>query len=183
MRLFIAITLSESIKTELQKAQHSFRLNKQRGNFTSFNNLHLTLVFIGESSLKECEAIEATLEEITSEPFELTLGELGCFNRKDGEIWWVGIKPNESLMKLQKQIRSQFRKNNIPFEDIKYVPHITLVRNYRAIHQDEPLRLSLIEAHHFKVTSFSLMKSERIHEELQYTEVSRFTLKPLEEVL
>jgi 2'-5' RNA ligase len=182
MRLFIAITLSETIKLALQDLQTPFRLRRQRGNFTTFNNLHLTLVFIGECSIQETEVIESILEEVKGLPFELTLGELGNFIKRDGEIWWVGIKPNPYLNKLQANITKVLRENDISFEDKKYVPHLTLVRNYKASTQ-ETLLLSQSKPLSFKVNSFSLMKSERFHDELQYTEIAAFNLNPDEKVL
>jgi len=182
MRLFIAITLSDPIKQALQDLQTPFRLRRQRGNFTSFNNLHLTLVFIGECSIQETEVIESILEEVKGLPFELTLGELGNFIKRDGEIWWVGVKPNPHLNKLQANITKVLRENDISFEDKKYVPHLTLVRNYKASTQ-ETLLLSQSKPLSFKVNSFSLMKSERFHDELQYTEIAAFNLNPDEKVL
>jgi 2'-5' RNA ligase len=182
MRLFIAITLSETIKQALQDLQTPFRLRRQRGNFTTFNNLHLTLVFIGECSIQETEFIESILEEVKGHPFELTLGELGLFIKKDGEIRWVGIRHNPLLTKLQASITQALRENEISFEDRKYVPHLTLVRNYRASTQESFL-LSQSKPLSFKVNSFSLMKSERNHDELQYTEIAAFNLNPDEKAL
>ena len=176
MRLFIAITLNESCKTLLQNAQTPFRLNRLRGSFTSYENFHLTLVFIGECDVKTTQCIENALYEISSQPFELTLGELGCFTRKSEEIWWVGLKSNSRLMTLHKEICQRLKNYDIEFEDQKYIPHLTLVRNYRPVHTDQPIILPSLEPITIEVNSVSLMKSERLHDELKYTEIMRVEL-------
>ncbi len=48
MRLFIAIPLSDTMKDALTAVQDEMYDNGVRGNFTSRENMHLTLAFIGE---------------------------------------------------------------------------------------------------------------------------------------
>ncbi len=45
MRLFYAVTFSEDVRRELSRIQEELRAKTVRGNFTLFENLHLTLVF------------------------------------------------------------------------------------------------------------------------------------------
>jgi len=176
MRLFIAITLNDSCKTLLQNAQTPFRLNRKRGNFTSYENFHLTLVFIGECDAKTTQTIETALYEITAQPFEVSLGELGCFTRKSEEIWWVGIKSNSRLTALHKEICQLLKTFEIEFEEQKYIPHLTLVRNYLPADNHQPIILPRLEPIIIPVNAISLMKSERLHGELKYTEIMRVEL-------
>lgn len=171
MRCFIAIPLDHKIRSVLESAQTPFRLNRQRGNFTAYDNFHLTLVFNGELDQQEIDQISQILEDLDTLPFELTLGDLGCFNRRDGEIWWVGVKATSALLKLQAQLVSALREAQIPFEDQRYVPHLTLVRNYKARQENKTITLPKIDPLSMSVTRVSLMKSERIHDELRYTEI------------
>ena len=53
MRLFIAIPLSDTMKDALTAVQDEMYDNGVRGNFTSRENMHLTLAFIGEYPDKE----------------------------------------------------------------------------------------------------------------------------------
>ncbi len=50
MRLFYAITFEETVRRRLSDIQNALRTQTMRGNFTLFDNLHLTLVFIGETA-------------------------------------------------------------------------------------------------------------------------------------
>lgn len=48
MRLFIEINFNEDIIEDLVRLQAEFKRCRVAGNFTKPENLHLTLVFIGE---------------------------------------------------------------------------------------------------------------------------------------
>lgn len=48
MRLFIAINFNEDVIEDLVRLQAEFKRCRVAGNFTKPENLHLTLVFIGE---------------------------------------------------------------------------------------------------------------------------------------
>ena len=171
MRCFIAIPLDHQLKSVLEQAQIPFRLHRHRGNFTSLDNFHLTLAFNGELDQQQIAQIGLILEDLDFQPFELTLHELGCFNRKDGEIWWVGVKPTSHLLQLQSHLVSALRNAEIPFEDQRFVPHLTLVRNYKPRQDTASIILPQIQPVSMIVRRISLMKSERIQGELRYTEI------------
>ena len=48
MRLFIAINFNTETCTQLLALRDELRIESQRGSFTAPENLHLTLVFLGE---------------------------------------------------------------------------------------------------------------------------------------
>lgn len=173
MRVFIAITFDETIKAELQNAQVPFRLNRQRGNFTSYDNFHLTLVFIGEATRQDLEVLEDVIESIEFDSFELKLGSLGSFPSKDGAVWWVGCQKEPKLFDLQSQIVAALRKTDLNFEDKRYKPHVTLVRSFKPARPDQTLVLPSVKPLTIPVKAISLMKSERIHDVLTYTEIYR----------
>ena len=50
MRIFIAINLEQEISDALEKLIHKLKDQSVQGNFTRKENLHITLVFIGETS-------------------------------------------------------------------------------------------------------------------------------------
>lgn len=50
MRLFIAIDLNNEIKDILNHSIQELKRNSVSGNFTPLENLHLTVVFIGETN-------------------------------------------------------------------------------------------------------------------------------------
>lgn len=48
MRLFVAIQLSDDMKDSIEGVQDEFYDQGVKGNYTIRENMHLTLVFIGE---------------------------------------------------------------------------------------------------------------------------------------
>ena len=77
MRLFIAINLSDEIRTALIDAQNDMYEGGVRGNFSPEENLHLTLAFIGE--YPNPEAVQEALSGLEIRPFSITLDRCGSF--------------------------------------------------------------------------------------------------------
>ena len=67
MRLFIAINLSYAMKDSLINMQNALYDRGVRGNYTSEENLHLTLAFIGE--YPDAETVLDALSSVSFRPF------------------------------------------------------------------------------------------------------------------
>ena len=91
MRLFIAINLTQNMKQALLDAQDTMKKAKVHGRFTPEANMHLTLAFIGE--YPDPDDVLDVLEDITFQPFTITLEGTGCF----GDLWWAGIKKSDAI--------------------------------------------------------------------------------------
>ncbi len=122
MRLFIAINLSPAMKDSLINLQNSFYDEGVRGNYTTEENLHLTLAFIGE--YPSPHTVLDALENISFTPFTLSLDGIGSY----GGLWWAGIKSSPALDTVVRRIRRALSENGIPFDKRKFSPHITLLR-------------------------------------------------------
>ena len=164
MRLFIAINFNEDTKNKLLALRDELRSNSQRGNFSLPENLHLTLAFIGEVSPNKVEKIEAILETITFEPFEVTVDKLGTFSH--GTLWYATLCEYKPLMLLQREITYKLALCGFEMDGRKYSPHITLGREI--VTDEKPWR---IEPFGETVTKIDLMKSERIQGKLTYTPI------------
>ena len=73
MRLFIAINLSSAMKDALINIQNAFYDAGVRGNYTSEENLHLTLAFIGE--YPDAESVMDSLAAVSFTPWTQSCGE------------------------------------------------------------------------------------------------------------
>ena len=91
MRLFIAIPLSDAVKDALTAVQDEMYDNGVRGNFTSRENMHLTLAFIGEYPDKD-QVMDA-LSTVSFSAFSLSLSGMGCFR----DLWWAGMDESAPL--------------------------------------------------------------------------------------
>lgn len=167
MRLFVAINWGIETRERFIALREELRSHSQRGNFSLDENLHLTLVFLGECDTKQIAAAKAAMNAVRFEPFNAVIDRMGRFRRDGGDTWWAGLRGDKPLMILQQELSDRLREAGFKLENRKYSPHVTLgrevVTNY-AIGKIEPF----VET----VTGFELMKSERIGGKLTYMAIS-----------
>ena len=161
MRLFIAIQLSDEMKKALITCMHDLKKQGVEGNYVPAENLHLTLAFIGE--YKEPERVKKVMEKVPLPQFRMTLSEKGNF----GNLLWAGVKGNQKLKSYVKELRAALKEEGIPFDDDKFVPHITIVRKVSA---KKPYQVQLPKAE-MTVKRAALMKSEMGKGRVVYREV------------
>jgi len=164
MRLFIAINFDDEVKARLLQCQESLRLASVSGNFTRPENLHLTLVFLGETPLTCVREIQRVMDCASNEPFTLQCEGMGKF----GDTWWVGIRQNLALTNLHNHLSQGLRAAGFTIESRSFKPHLTLAREIilrsgASPEKPEPFAVQ-IEAMH-------LMTSERINGKLTYISI------------
>lgn len=172
MRLFIAINFCEEIKDKLQNVQNALKEHSLRGNYTTADNLHLTLVFLGEVADARVRVLRQVMDGVTGAPFELRMNGVGRFKRDGGDIWWMGVDLSESLQTLYDRLYDGVTQNGFSVEKRRFTPHLTLARE---VNMKSGFDLALVSA---QIQTFgaaadkiSLMKSERIRGKLTYTEI------------
>lgn len=166
MRLFFAVPFGEEALGRLSAAQALLRQQAAQGRFSPRENLHLTLVFLGELPPSRLEALRRAAESVSFSPFCAEFDRIGCFSREGGSIWWAGLRPTPALLSLQRSLASALRREGVSLEERRFVPHVTLAR------QVKPDRLfpGGAPALNFStaVESFALMESRREGGTLRY---------------
>ena len=160
MRLFIAINLSDAMKGSLINTQNALYDLGVRGNYTSEENLHLTLAFIGE--YPNAEPVLDALSSVSFRPFDLSLEGMGRF----GDLWWAGMRDSVPLTAVVRRLRRALAENGIPFDKKRFSPHITLIRKASGTLPGitpEPASMT--------VTALSLMRSDCGRNGMIYTEL------------
>lgn len=172
MRLFVSIDLPETV----QKKLHGWLPDHSGLRYTPQKQLHLTLLFLGECTTEEKNVIIGKLSDITFNPFELMISDLGSFpDRKNPRVIWAGVKKNPDLPKLQKQISSTLKGFAEENENREFHPHITLARtNKRFIYKQTDQLYEPGEPISFNVDSFSLKKSVLSPEGSMHSVVNKF---------
>ena len=164
MRLFVAINFNDETRSRLITIRDKLLFQSSSGNFSFDENLHLTLVFIGEVSPKKVDKIKVILDTVTFDAFEVVVERLGTFSR--GTLWWAGLREDEMLMNLQHEIEHKLALCGFEMDGRKYNPHITLGRE--VVTAIKPWE---IESFGETVKTIDLMKSERIGGKLTYTAI------------
>jgi 2'-5' RNA ligase len=124
IRLFVALPLPENVAQSLL----AIRSGVPGARWSTRDQLHLTLRFIGEVDGRDANAIDETLASISALRFTLELKGVGSFGGKNPRALWAGVAPNNSLIHLQRKIESAIQRLGFPAEKRKYTPHVTLAR-------------------------------------------------------
>jgi 2'-5' RNA ligase len=173
MRLFYAITFDEAVRRQLREIQEAMKTRALRGNYTLFDNLHLTLVFIGEVAPERTAPLVKIAEGLLFPSFNLRIQGVGSFRREGGQLVWAGVAENGRLGETYDGLSGFVRAEGFKIEERRFTPHLTLAREVR-FREDFSLAefsrsLAPIEA---TVKKVSLMKSERLGGKLVYTEIA-----------
>ena len=167
MRTFIAVDLSEEIRTEIKELQKQFtnlEIDPRRLKLKFVNpwQAHQTVKFLGEVPEEQLEPIKQALENISFDPFEAILSGIGAFpTSRNPRVVWAGLEPHDKITAIQQQIDSAMTK--IGFEkDSRFHPHLTLARIKFCNNRKEFASLLdsiKIEQSRFSIGSFKLIKS------------------------
>lgn len=180
MRLFFSIEFSEPVRDALCEAMERIRPCCEQGSFTARENLHLTLVFLGEVSSVRLPAVKEAMEEVSIAGFPLQVGGIGCFHQRSGSLYWAGVETSEPLRSLYESLCSALTKRGFAIEKREYRPHLTLVR--KAVLKEGCDRSALaVPVLRTQADSFSLMLSEVRNGRRVYTTLAKKALGGLPE--
>jgi 2'-5' RNA ligase len=124
MRLFLGLPIPPELAQALTRLTRAIELPK--GRRTAPENLHLTLVFLGEVAEPTLPPIEHELSELTFAPFQLKLTSLNTFPRTG--VLVAEVEPARPLLHLQVSVAAAMARCGFTPEDRPYHPHITLAR-------------------------------------------------------
>ena len=192
MRLFIAVNFDNEIKSRLLRIQNRIREQSVRGKFSRPENLHLTLIFFGETAQDRLPLICSAIETVCSACacFSLDFTRVGFFKHSNKELWWIGSNASaglQELIKLQLLLAENLRARGIKFDERPFSPHITLGREIKSTGPvDLPGKArpqsgegSPVQTISVPVNRISLMKSQHIKGLLVYTEIGYSAIHPV----
>lgn len=173
MRLFIAIDFNglDGYLSGLQK-----RL-PQNTKLSLVRSFHLTLKFLGDVRPHKVDEIIESLRKIKFEKFSVSLDSIGIFPTEEYiKVVWIGLKPEDAVIKLQKQVDNSLEKLFRKEKDFK--AHITLARVRLPIDNKpfvEEIKGIKVENKRLTVNDFRLMKSTLDYHGPVYKDVEVFS--------
>lgn len=171
MRLFFALLFNDKIKDELCSVMKKMESCCEKGRFTFRENLHLTLVFLGEISPVLLPRVQEAMDAVTEKPFSLQIGGLGCFQQRGGGLYWAGVEHTAPLDRVYRTLADRMHEAGILQEVRAYRPHLTLVRQ-AILKADCDRRAFTVPAMKMEVDSIHLMRSDRMAGHPVYTTVA-----------
>lgn len=124
IRAFLALPLPDDVTATLEAAQAGL----PAGNPVPRENLHLTLVFLGEQRETVLEDLHLALEQIGGPALELTIRGVGTFGGAVPRVLYAAADPDPALSALRKKLARAVRETGIEPDGRKFAPHVTLVR-------------------------------------------------------
>jgi len=132
------------------------------GRPTPPENLHLTLVFLGDVGEANVAEVEAAAAKVIPRAAALVLDQPGYW--KHHRIAWAGasVVPAD-LEELVSELRDALAKSRIAFDTKGFVSHVTLLRDVR-----EPRAMPALEPIPWRVEGFGLVQSARSRQGSRY---------------
>ncbi|MEE8328986.1 MAG: RNA 2',3'-cyclic phosphodiesterase [Thermodesulfovibrionia bacterium] len=183
MRSFIAIELSETVRSALAELQKELKESRADIRWIKPENIHLTLKFLGNVDERITVETERIIKEICKKysMFTLEVKGISAFpGMKSPRVLWVGINSKDVLIKIQKDIDGGTASLGVERENRRFTPHLTLGR-FRSAMGKENL-IDKIELHKnesfglIEAKSISLIRSDLKPAGAQYTKIAEVSL-------
>ena len=132
IRTFIAVDLDKAVRKRTIGLQETLMKTGTEVKWVEPENLHVSLLFLGEVEDREvvnvCRAVEEVAQKHPS--FPMSVETAGCFpNPRRPRVLWVGIGEGaKSLCAIHDALEIPLLDLGYRREERKYSPHITLGR-------------------------------------------------------
>jgi 2'-5' RNA ligase len=184
LRTFIGVDLGKTIRDRVIALQESLARTGVEVKWVEPENLHVTLLFLGEVEDRAVPDVCRSVQEVTAKhaPFPMGIETAGCFpNVRRPRILWVGVGTGvQPLCALHDELEVPLQELGYRREERRYTPHVTLGR----VKSDRPtseLAAALAKKAGWKageitVQDILVMSSELTSQGPKYTVLSRAEL-------
>lgn len=170
MRLFTAIDPPDGVREQLAAFQDD---NALPARWTSPEQFHVTLRFIGEVEDEQAHRYETALEAVTVEAVECEPYGLDVLpSRRSPRVLTLGLERTESLVALYRAVSDALETEGLDPEDRTFRPHVTIARlndvdreavhEFLRVHEDESV--PSFHADQFVLYKSTLTPEGAIHE-------------------
>lgn len=183
MRAFLAIKIADTAMEPLLVLQENLKKTQGKINWVKANNLHVTLLFLGELEKNILRDMASVIEERVANvrSFPLNFSGTGVFPlRGNPRVIWAGIgQGKEELHSLYTNIIESLAQANLKVQK-PFSPHLTLGR-IKELEHNSDLLLRLANEREFStpvfsVDTFYLFSSKLTARGPIYTVLKRFKL-------
>jgi 2'-5' RNA ligase len=167
-RVFFALRPDDRVREALHF--HAQQLHRScGGRVLRRENLHLTLVFIGDVGVERLDELKSVADAISATLFEFVLDRLGYW-RHNRIVWASPLTVPGPLRELVTGLEGGLKQAGFEFDQRPYAPHITLLRDAHAPAVLPPLGLN------WPVGDFALVESARGARGVEYRVLARWDL-------
>ncbi|MGB3478979.1 MAG: RNA 2',3'-cyclic phosphodiesterase [bacterium] len=178
MRTFLAVEIPRQIR---KKINNFIEEEKSKGlpiKWVKFENLHITLKFLGEIDENKKEEITPAIKELCKKyvRFNMNLQGLGCFPHPGNpRVLWIGVKlGHELLIDIAGELEEKLSQFGFKMEK-RFHGHLTIGRIKKFCKVDDILTKTY-KSEVFPVTAITLFKSALTSQGPIYEALEKFNL-------
>jgi len=170
VRIFFALWPDDGVRNKIAANLGRIDINRDKCRWVTNSNLHLTLHFVGNTSIAEMKCLDRQAREVDAEPFELNLDYSGYF--KKPKVLWIGCQAApEALYTLSGILGEQISQCAYTPETRPYSPHMTVARKFSEAPGTIPFESVL-----WQVNRFVLVESKSVPGGVRYEVVENYPL-------
>jgi RNA 2',3'-cyclic 3'-phosphodiesterase len=132
IRSFLAFEQPPEIQAILNRVSGELRRSRLHVRWVKPENIHLTVVFLGNILSEHIQAMENPLQKLclTTGPFQISLTGTGCFpNSRRPRVLWIGLEGDlERMGRFRDSLQDELQAFGVRREDRAFRPHLTLGR-------------------------------------------------------
>lgn len=180
IRAFVALALPDPVRTEFMIIGHGLPVPRP----VPVENLHLTLVFLGEITETVLEDVHIELGAIRAPAVPVRFGGLDLFGGAKPRVVYAAVAEDPGLVHLQAKVETAARRAGLSIPARRYVPHVTLANlPERGLDLDRLARSVVGRpgpvAPSFVAEEFCLFRSHLRSDGPIYEELAAYALQPL----
>jgi len=141
------------------------------GRLTPAEKLHNTLVFLGDVEFERLETLQLAAQEVSGTGFELVFDLARYWGHNHIVYAAPGSVPPE-LARLVSSLEQSLRHHHFKFDQRRYKPHVTLLRNAHWTDSPLPAMQQVV----WKMREFALVQSVSEGQGMRYEVLARFPL-------
>lgn len=181
IRAFAALALPEPVRFELMLVAEGLPLPRPEARPVPPENLHLTLVFLGEIPEPLLDDVDSAFRQLRAPGFDLTLAGLGLFGGARPRAAYAGAADSPPLRHLQAKTETAARAAGVEIPSRRFVPHVTLARLSERMAGRDRLEAAVAARAGFRlpafpVEDFRLYRSHLAASGAHYEELARYPL-------
>lgn len=131
MRLFYALTFDRPSRTKLHHLATDLAPTPAMGRTVDIEQLHLTLLFLGEVDREAVGPLASALALLPPLPARYQCSSIGSFYRRGGNIIWAGVEPSVPLQEAHRILVGATKDLGLAVDTRPLTAHITVVRKGR----------------------------------------------------
>ena len=177
IRAFAAIPVPEDVTDALEVVQDDLPVGRP----VLPENMHITLVFLGDVREPDLEEVHLAFETVRARPFEVALSGLGQFGGAAPRLIYAAVADNPALRHLHAKLEQAVRGAGLEISTRRFVSHVSIARLEGRREDAGPVgsfvsRRSMLSPPPFAVDAFCLYRSHLSRDDPIYEELARYRL-------